>query len=400
MADSLGRVFLPVRQLTRTHVRVTNAVTNSAPASVRVANIVKQSKSSLEKPHPRPSASLNVLYAESSTGRSPKRVSQSSTCRQQEPSIRVSEAADTLTYFPDPETEESQYLKTLESGYGQLFRSYSSTQTEQSFVIFPLLSLCTDDSQLTRASTSDNVTMSTSNDRFETEDDPDRPSQQKDPDELSQDFFANVGDAIRTLRREIPRLFHQELTYSIYREDIVFRDPHNVFYGLDSYKRIFQTLRLLGNAFFRPATLRVDILRIWQPNDRTIIMRWTIRGLPRFFWQAGTFDGNSEFKLDSEGKIYEHKVDNIVMNTEFKPMLSFLNMSLASKTPTPSYFSAPKLSSSALGAKLSMKKDKKTELQSLLPNQIGSKLIPDQLTTQPNSVQQDASDMCNMTPSL
>ena len=40
-----------------------------------------------------------------------------------------------------------------------------------------------------------------------------------------------------------------------------------------------------------------------------------MEGIPRVPWQAkGVFDGISEFKLDSHGKIYVHKVDNTVLS--------------------------------------------------------------------------------------
>lgn len=41
-------------------------------------------------------------------------------------------------------------------------------------------------------------------------------------------------------------------------------------------------------------------------------MRWTVRGIPRVPWNAeGVFDGVSTFRLDREGKIYEHQVSII-----------------------------------------------------------------------------------------
>lgn len=43
-------------------------------------------------------------------------------------------------------------------------------------------------------------------------------------------------------------------------------------------------------------------------------LRWTVRGVPRVPWEAeGIFDGISEYKLDRDGKIYEHKITNVQM---------------------------------------------------------------------------------------
>lgn len=45
------------------------------------------------------------------------------------------------------------------------------------------------------------------------------------------------------------------------------------------------------------------------------MVRWTVHGIPRTPWESRSrFDGTSEYKLDRDGKIYEHKVDNIALN--------------------------------------------------------------------------------------
>jgi hypothetical protein len=91
----------------------------------------------------------------------------------------------------------------------------------------------------------------------------------------------------------------------IYRDDITFRDPRNSFSGLKNYQLIFWSLRFHGRIFFKH--LYVEVKRIWQPSDGLICMRWTVHGIPRVPWEAeGTFDGISQYKLDSDGKIYEH----------------------------------------------------------------------------------------------
>ncbi|KAK9805511.1 hypothetical protein WJX72_002363 [[Myrmecia] bisecta] len=153
-----------------------------------------------------------------------------------------------------------------------------------------------------------------------------RPKKPPNDNGKEDDFYANVGDAIRTLRSEIPLLFVQDLTYDIYRNDIVFRDPRNCFKGIRNYKTIFWSLRFHGRIFFK--SLYVDVQRIWQPDDMRIKMRWKVHGIPRVPWEAeGTFDGLSEFKLDRHGKIYEHILSNIVMRDP--PMVQQRNPLLA-----------------------------------------------------------------------
>ena len=115
----------------------------------------------------------------------------------------------------------------------------------------------------------------------------------------------------------------------IYREDITFRDPRNTFEGMKNYKTIFWSLRFHGRLFFKK--LYVEVKRIWQPEDGSIRMRWTVHGIPRVPWEAeGIFDGISQYKLDSEGKIYEHAVDNVILRDPpmqgLGPLLSGLNL--------------------------------------------------------------------------
>jgi hypothetical protein len=80
---------------------------------------------------------------------------------------------------------------------------------------------------------------------------------------------------------------------------------------MKNYQLIFWSLRFHGRIFFK--SLYVEVRRIWQPSDGVISMRWTVHGVPRVPWEAeGTFDGISTYKLDSDGKIYEHAGEKVV----------------------------------------------------------------------------------------
>nr|ACU23915.1 unknown [Glycine max] len=138
--------------------------------------------------------------------------------------------------------------------------------------------------------------------------------QSKEEEEEKQNYYVNVGYAIRTLREEFPDLFYRELSFDIYRDDIVFKDPMNTFIGIENYKSIFWALRFHGRMFFK--ALWVEISSVWQPVENIIMVRWTVHGVPRVLWESrGRFDGTSEYKLDKQGKIFEHRVDNIAMNS-------------------------------------------------------------------------------------
>ncbi|XP_074272890.1 uncharacterized protein LOC141596588 [Silene latifolia] len=158
--------------------------------------------------------------------------------------------------------------------------------------------------------------------------------QKKKDDHDKREYYLNMGYAIRSLREEFPHLFYRELNFDIYRDDIVFKDPLNTFAGIENYKSIFWALRFNGRIFFK--ALWVEILSIWQPMENVILIRWTVHGIPRVPWESrGRFDGVSEYKLDKNGKIYEHKVDNIALNSLGKfQVLSVQDLMLSLGRPT------------------------------------------------------------------
>ncbi|CAL0311315.1 unnamed protein product [Lupinus luteus] len=154
-------------------------------------------------------------------------------------------------------------------------------------------------------------------------------------------YYVNMGYAIRTLREDFPQLFCREPRFDIYRDDIVFKDPLNTFIGMENYKSIFWALRFQGRIFFK--ALWVDLTSVWQPAENVVMVRWTIHGVPRVPWESrGRFDGTSEYKLDKEGKIYEHQVDNIATNKP--PRFNVLGVEellqsiSCPSTPRPTYF--------------------------------------------------------------
>lgn len=127
------------------------------------------------------------------------------------------------------------------------------------------------------------------------------------------DYYLNLGTAVRTLRDDLPAVFVREPNYDIYREDITFVDPLNTFHGIDNYKTIFWALRFHGRLLFREIGL--DISRIWQLTENSIVVRWELWGTPRVPWESyGCFSGTSRYKVDRNGKIYEHKVDNLALD--------------------------------------------------------------------------------------
>ena len=139
------------------------------------------------------------------------------------------------------------------------------------------------------------------------------------PDPGANEYFLQVGVAIRTLRDEFPQLFEAEPSCDIFREDIHFTDRVGLpgapaqAVGKEAYKGVFWRLRAHRSLFF--SKVHVSILRIWQPRDRTLAVRWSIQASPRLLGSLGAgdvhYDGISWYKLDGKGLIYEHLVDNV-----------------------------------------------------------------------------------------
>lgn len=135
--------------------------------------------------------------------------------------------------------------------------------------------------------------------------------------------------------------FDNVISSSSHRDDIVFKDPLNTFIGIENYKSILWGLRFHGKIFFK--ALWVDIVSVWQPVDSTIMVRWTVHGVPRGPWETrGRFDGTSEYKLDKAGKIFEHRVHNIALNKPPKFRVLVVDELLLSlscpSTPKPTCF--------------------------------------------------------------
>ncbi|CAN1762268.1 hypothetical protein LINPERHAP1_LOCUS8291, partial [Linum perenne] len=128
------------------------------------------------------------------------------------------------------------------------------------------------------------------------------------------------------------------------RDDIVFKDRINTLIGIQKYKTLFWALRILGRVFFKG--LSVDIISVWQPVEDVILIRWVLHGVPRVPWEGlARLDGISEYKLDSKGEIYQHKVDNMAFNSpppKFRVMgmEELLQAISCPSTPRPTYFEA------------------------------------------------------------
>mmetsp|Transcript_17205 Transcript_17205/g.27634 ORF Transcript_17205/g.27634 Transcript_17205/m.27634 type:complete len:510 (-) Transcript_17205:40-1569(-) len=146
------------------------------------------------------------------------------------------------------------------------------------------------------------------------------PSSSKDDD-----FYAQSGEAVRTLRDDYPSILTKPLTLGIYRDDIGLVDDtasmghnegHVLASGLAEYKRSHRWLRTGAHVLF--ARSEVQVQRIWSPlgssGMRTIKVRWSVKGRLRLVGQLTEevhFDGISEYLLDRRGFIYQHTLTDL-----------------------------------------------------------------------------------------
>ena len=119
------------------------------------------------------------------------------------------------------------------------------------------------------------------------------------------EYQSQVEKAIATLKEDLPTLFEKDISYDIYRKDILFKDPVNQFKWKFNYRIIFWTLRFHGQLFF--TELYFDLHDVEQVAPDMILANWTVRGRLRLPWKADLFfNGYSNYKLDENGLIYEH----------------------------------------------------------------------------------------------
>ena len=146
------------------------------------------------------------------------------------------------------------------------------------------------------------------------------PSSSKDDE-----FYAQSGEAIRTLREDYPTLLQKQMSWGIYREDVGLVDEtesfghvrgHVVASGLKDYKRCHKWLRTAAAVIFSHS--EVQVTRIWSPlgmsGDRSIKVRWSIKARLRIvggLTEEAHFDGISEYKLDKSGFIYQHTITDL-----------------------------------------------------------------------------------------
>ncbi len=94
--------------------------------------------------------------------------------------------------------------------------------------------------------------------------------------------------------------FPLDQTYSIYADDVYFKDPLNEFRGIKRYKTMIQ---FMGTWF---KEIQLDLYNIYQSQD-TIHTEWTLHWITPLPWKPPiAIAGRSELVVNSENLIISH----------------------------------------------------------------------------------------------
>jgi len=106
-------------------------------------------------------------------------------------------------------------------------------------------------------------------------------------------------DIVQALKEDYQR-FPVEQTYSLYAEDVFFKDPVSQFRCLSRYR---QMISLIETWFINP---RIDLHSIERAGDK-IETRWTLSWNTPLPWKPRiAISGRSDLQLNAEGLIAAH----------------------------------------------------------------------------------------------
>lgn len=163
------------------------------------------------------------------------------------------------------------------------------------------------------------------------------------------DFKANFGTAVRALREDIPCMLQRSPNMDIFADNIAFTDnisprmghQTNIVQGVEAYSRQLWSLRFHAALLFSRS--HVEMLRMWQRNDKTLAVRWSVQCTPRLIGGVTggkiRLDGVSDYKFNDAGKVVKHTVD-VINWSGLHNALGLRSSQLGTKLmPTPSCFS-------------------------------------------------------------
>lgn len=109
-----------------------------------------------------------------------------------------------------------------------------------------------------------------------------------------------VEQLVEQLEEDYAR-FPENQTYSLYAEDVTFKDPLNSFSGVGRYRLMIGFIA----RFF--SNIEMDLHKIEQSSPTMITTQWTLHMNPPVPWSTRlSIPGHSELGLNLEGLIDSH----------------------------------------------------------------------------------------------
>lgn len=106
-------------------------------------------------------------------------------------------------------------------------------------------------------------------------------------------------DIVEILKADYQR-FPQDQTFSVYTEDVYFKDPLNEFRGLERYKQVIQFIQ----TWFKNPQMELHGI---NRERNTIHTQWTLHWTTPLPWQPRiAIPGRSELRLNAEDKVISH----------------------------------------------------------------------------------------------
>ena len=105
---------------------------------------------------------------------------------------------------------------------------------------------------------------------------------------------------VEQLKQDYAR-FPEDQTYSLYAEDVHFKDPLNEFDGVDRYRKMIGFIgRFFGN-------VQMDLHDIQQVDPTLITLQWTLKMTAPLPWSPRlSIPGHTELGVSSAGLIESH----------------------------------------------------------------------------------------------
>ena len=131
-------------------------------------------------------------------------------------------------------------------------------------------------------------------------------------EDLKRNYTLNVGKCIETLREEVPRMLEEAPTLDVFTEGVRLVDERGnvITSGRRAYGAFYAGLRMARRLSM--TTPRVDVLSVRYVDwSGEIHVRFSVEAdAPLGLDRTARYDAVSVYKLDSEGWIKEHKVDD------------------------------------------------------------------------------------------